>query len=489
VKTKAAYQIPARLNMPQSNMPKMIILGLSMLVAISACAQTDNAPPQQPVPAMVGLDNSANPASNSVADNSSSDRMMTPPPVSGQTYPTAFTSEERANYLRGGLSFTSVYFDNALGAVNGHPVSDISYSVAPTVALDETTPRTKLSLIYAPGFTFYQRTSSLNEADQNASIVFAYRVSPHVTFSASDTFQKSSNVFNQPPDLASIGVVSGGVQDANFSIIPPTADRLSNLGGVGLTYQFSLNDMVGVGGTFSNLHYTNPAQVPGLFDSSSQSGLAFYSHRLTKTQYFGVTYSYQRLLSFPTGAANETQTHAALFFYTFYPTPHFSMSFFGGPQYSDTVQPPLPPLVPQLLEVKTWTPAAGASLGWQGRLNSFALSYSYIIAGGGGLIGAVQSDSATASARQQITRTLSLFLTGAYGQQDYLGSPLLSAGNGHSVSGSATLRQQVGQHLSIQLGYTRLHQDYSEVAVISTVPDTNRESISISYQFSRGLGR
>ena len=146
-----------------------------MLVAISACAQTDNAPPQQPVPAMVGLDNSANPASNSVADNSSSDRMMTPPPVSGQTYPTAFTSEERANYLRGGLSFTSAYFDNALGAVNGHPVSDISYSVAPTIALDETTPRTTLSLIYAPGFTFYQRTSSLNEADQNASIQFEYR--------------------------------------------------------------------------------------------------------------------------------------------------------------------------------------------------------------------------------------------------------------------------------------------------------------------------
>ena len=69
------------------------------------------------------------------------------------------------------------------------------------MALDETTSRLHFILTYAPGFTFYQRESSLNEADQNASINFQYRLSPHVTFSARDGFQKSSSVFNQP-DLA-----------------------------------------------------------------------------------------------------------------------------------------------------------------------------------------------------------------------------------------------------------------------------------------------
>jgi hypothetical protein len=39
------------------------------------------------------------------------------------------------------------------------------------------------------------------------------------------------------------------------------------------------------------------------------------------------------------------------------------------------------------------------------------------------------------------------------------------------------------------VGYTRLHQAYSNVAVLSTAPDTNREYVSISYQFSRPLGR
>ena len=249
--------------------------------------------------------------------------MLTPPPVSGQSFPTSFTSEERSNYLRGGMAFTSAYTDNAVGSVNGHPVSDVSYSVAPFIALDETTPRLHVVSTYAPGFTFYQRESSLNETDQNASINFQYRLSPHVTFSARDGFQKSSNVFNQP-DLASAGAVSGGTQEANFSVIAPIADRLSNSGNVGITSQFAANGMVGASGTFTNLHYPDQAEVPGLFDSSSQAGSVFYSLRVSKMHYIGVTYEYQRLLSYPTEGQNETQTHAILFFYTLYATSRFS---------------------------------------------------------------------------------------------------------------------------------------------------------------------
>ena len=431
---------------------------------------------------LVGFDNSSAPAENYVPDTSG-DRMVTPPPVSGQSYPTSLLSEERSNYLRGGLSFTSAYSDYALGAVNGHPTSEVSYSIAPVIALDETTPRLHCLLTYAPGFTLYQRMSSLNETDQNGAIELEYRLSPHVTFSARDNFQKSSNVFNLPPDLASAAVVSGGAPGANFSVIAPVADRLSNSGNLGVSYQFGLNDLVGASGTFSNLHYPNPAQVPGLFDSSSQGGLAFYARRVASRQYLGITYSYQRLLSYPTVGMNETQTHTAFLFYTFSPARNFSISLFGGPQYSNTVQPA--PLLP----VRSWTPAAGASLGWQGRLNSFALSYAHTVASGGGLIGAVQLDSATASARQQITRTLTASLAGGYAQNNLLGSPLLGIGGGHSISGTASLQQQFGQHLGLQLGYTRMHQNYSNIQVISATPDTNREFVSISYQFSKALGR
>ena len=66
--------------------------------------------------------------------------------------------------------------------VGGKPVSDVSYSVGPTLALDETRSRLHFVLNYAPGFTFYQRTSSRNEQDQNVSFNLHYRLSPHVTF-------------------------------------------------------------------------------------------------------------------------------------------------------------------------------------------------------------------------------------------------------------------------------------------------------------------
>lgn len=464
----------------------MLVLSLSLGTPL--LAQTDNAPAQQPAPAMAGGENNAA-VPEEYNPDSSGDRMMTPPPVSGQTYPITLGSQERSNFLLGGLSFTTAYTDNALAGLTAHPISDISYSVFPTVALDETTSRSHFDVAYAPGYTFYNHNSALNLANQNASIKFEHRLSSHVTFSARDSFQKTSNVFNQPPDLSSGGDVGGGAQGPNFSVIAPIASMLSNSGNVGISYQFALNDMVGASGTFSNLHYFNQAQVPGLGDSNSQGGLAFYSHRFGNGQYLGATYQYQRLLAYPTHGVSETQTHAALFFYTVAPSSsRFSVSLFGGPQYSDTVQPPIPSVL-QSTELKSWSPAAGASLGWQGRLTSFALSYAHIISGGSGLIGAVKLDSATLSGRQQITRTLSASATGGYAQNDVIGAALAGASNGHTISGTASLQQQFGQHLNVQLGYTRLYQSYGNIQAIAANPNTNREFVSISYYFSRPIGR
>src|ERR1700730_14129884 len=123
-----------------------ICVGLLLTPAAPLWSQVDRSS-TQPAPAY-GADTPA-----SSADISDS-RMLTPPPVSGQEYPTSFSGGERSNYLRGGLAFTSAYTDNAIGSVTGKPVSDVSYSVAPFIALDETTSRLHWVLTYAPGFTF-----------------------------------------------------------------------------------------------------------------------------------------------------------------------------------------------------------------------------------------------------------------------------------------------------------------------------------------------
>jgi len=409
--------------------------------------------------------------------------MMTPAPVSGEGYSMGFTSETRSNYLRGGLVFSSAYDSDATIRTNGQPVSDVSYTISPTISLDETRSRLHWVLNYSPGFTFYQKTSSLNQANQNLGVSLSYRLSPHVTLSLRDSFQKTSSVLILPSsDLEQ--PVSGGVFVPNYSVIAPIADMLTNTANATLTYQFAPNAMVGAGGTFTNLHYLNPAQVPGLSDSSSKGGSAFYTHRLSKMHYIGVTYQYQMFLAFPTAGQSETQAHSIYAFYTVYLKPTLSISAFGGPQYSNTYTKQF-----GLPASSSWSPSGGVSMGWQGKLTSFAASYSKEINDAGGLIQAVQFYAATASLRRQLARTLSMSIGGSYAKNSALNLPTALLTTGHSISGNASVQRQIGQHLSLQLRYTRLQQSYSNIVVLSSVPNTNLVMATISYQFTRPLGR
>ena len=56
--------------------------------------------------------------------------------------------------------------------------------------------------------------------------------------------------------------------------------------------------------------------------------------------------------------------------------------------------------------------------------------------------------------------------------------------SGHTISGNASVQRQIGEHFNVQLQYTRLHQSYSEIAAISSIPDRNVWSFTsrISFQ-------
>jgi len=441
---------------------KVRILTTIVLLAGSLWAQTDT-------------------SGGTTGAGSSGAGMLTPAPVSGEGYSMGFTSETRSNYLRGGLMFTSAYDTDATTGTNGQAVSEASYSVFPTISLDQTRSRFHWVFNYSPGFTFYQKTSALNQADQNLGINLSYRFSPHVTLNLRDSFLKTSNVLNSPnQDFAQ--PVSGSVFVPNESVIAPLADVLSNTANASLSYQFSPNGMVGASGTFSNLHYPNQSQVLGLGDSTSRAGSAFYNRRLSKMHYIGATYQYQDFLAYPTIGQSETTAHSVFLFYTLYLKPTVSISLYGGPQYSQTQQFGFP-------TTTGWSPAGGASLGWQGRLTSFALSASRAVNDSGGLSGAVEAISANASLRRQISRNLSASVGGSYADNSMLDSLSTFNTSGHTVSGNASVQRQVGEHFNVQLQYMHLHQSYSDVAVLSAVPNRDRAAINISYQFSRPLGR
>jgi len=136
-----------------------------------------------------------------------------------------------------------------------------------------------------------------------------------------------------------------------------------------------------------------------------------------------------------------------------------------------------------------WSPAGGASMSWQGKLTSFAASYSRFVNSGGGLVGAVNYSSANGTFRRQFTRTLSMSVGGSYANNDVLDPlPGFNTG-GQTVSGNASVQRQIGEHFSLQAQYTRLHQAYNDIEAISIAPNRNRVAVLISYQFSRPLGR
>ena len=416
-------------------------------------------------------------------------RMATPPPVSNADYPTQTLSQERSDYLLLGLTFQAAYTDNLLEGIGTKPVSDIGYSVWPSIALQETTSRMQTLLSYSPGFTEYQYTSSRNEVDQNVSASFQYRLSPHVTLSLRDTLHKTSDVFSAP-DVVSVLPVSGSALPPTLAVIAPVADQLSNTAGAELTYQFGRDSMVGASGNFNNLYFANSGQISGLYNSTTQGGSGFYSHRLARRHYVGATYQYQNVQASPLGSETgvlgfdtTTQTQAMLGFYTVYLKPTLSFSLSGGPQHYDISGAGLP-------SSQAWKPAATASLGWQAHHTNFAASYARIISGGGGLFGAYQSNSANGSIRQVLTPSWNVGVDAFYSIYKEVDPNLASLyPGGHTVGGSASLQRRFGTRWNAQAGYTRLHQTYANIAAVSTFPNVNREWISISYQFAKPIGR
>jgi hypothetical protein len=406
------------------------------------------------------------------------DRMVTPTPVGVDGYSLDFDSEaSRSNYLRGGVTFKSGYDDNIVPASN-RGISDFTYSVWPTITLDQSRPRIRWELTYSPGFTFYQRHSSRNGADHNLGIDLDYLLSPHVTLSVRDSFEKTSNSLNLFTG-SSGNSTSGLAGGPNDSIVPPLAEVIRNSGEVELTYQFGPNAMVGTKGASWGLWYPNRSEVPGLLDSTAQAAEVFYTQRLSKVNYVGATYQFQNLLSHPSPVT--TQTHSVLFFYTAFLRPRLSLSLFAGPEYAHTHGGILLPLY-------SWSPAGGASLGWQGMYTSFVASYSHRTNEGGGLGVAVRSSTAEVSARWQMVKTVALGLGANYGNNTVL-EPSLGETRGHTISGNFSVERSLGENLRMQLGYTWLHQNYINVAAFSNVPDRNYAWVSLSYQFQRPLGR
>jgi hypothetical protein len=403
--------------------------------------------------------------------------MMTPPPVSGISYPSVGLSQERSNYLSGGVSFEGGYVDNVFAGQFAHPVAAEIYSVLPFIAVQEKKPRQSGQLSYTAGFTFYEPVSQLNEIDQGATGSYEYRISPRVSVSAEDTFVQTSNAFASSA-LDGSGVIgSGGV----YNLITPFGDRRTNDGGGGITYQFGLNGMVGGSAESDVLDYPDLPQVSGLANSNVISGTGFYDRRLSPTRYVGAVIAYTHITTSPIDTTLDA--YSSSLFYTLYIRRNVSLSVEAGAEYYETTQAGLP-------KDHAWTPTVTASGGWQGGRSAISGRYSRMVTGGGGLVGSYTLTSANATYSWQASKVWAIQASSAYAATADQGRALYPQGDaGHSVTGAASVSRLFKERLECQLGYRLIHERYDGISALAGDPNSNEGFISISYHFQKPIGQ
>jgi hypothetical protein len=412
------------------------------------------------------------------------DGMMTPPPVSGQAFPTVTGAETRSNYLSLGVTAGIAYDDNVEAGYSPTPESDMIYSIWPTITMDMKTPRMREVFNYSPGFSFYQPNSIFNESDQNASGSLQYLFGSHASITVQDAFVRSSSLFNSP---FGAGGITGGAPTDTTGVIAAFADRISNAANVQLTDQTGESGMFGVSGQYGQLDYPQSSQVPGLYNSTSWNGSAFSSQRINARQYLGGQIQHARIVSFLTGTDNSVQRDNLFGFYTIYLSNSvkstMSLSVTGGPEHYNVAQYPESAL-------EAWTPAGTVAFGWQNHLSTLSASYYHGVTAGGGLPGAYKEDSANAFFRRELTPTWHLNFSGLYARNDNLtpGYPFSEPG-GHTIAASASAEHLLSRSIKFQVGYDWMDESYSGIGALGKLPNSNREYGSITYQRTRPLGR
>jgi len=415
-----------------------------------------------------------------------SEHMMTPAPVNRRAYPTSTGSQERSNFVAGGLVFTAAGTDNLMLLGDQEKTPDATYSFLPTIELDRTTPRDEESISYDTGFTLYQIYSQLNSITQSATGNYKFHFTPYAVLSASDTFYQNYNTYNQGNPFSGNSVPgapgSGAPGSSDILFVQPYGSQLTNSSSASLEYQYAKNSMIGASGLYSFLQISGTSYIPELGDQNTTSGNAFYSRRFGRS-YAGVTYQFSKFVTHPYGSYTTSST--VFGFFSHYFTRTFSISVLGGPEYYAYWSESTPQ------KSSAWTPAVQGSIGWQVARANLAASYAHVVSGAGGLIGTFHSDTGGLSGQLELSRVWSM--NGNVGVSHFANissTPTQFAyySGGTSIFCGVDFQRRIADSLSIGAGYQHLYQSYPGVTT-NSLQNSNRGTISVRYNFNRPLGR
>lgn len=436
--------------------------------------------PAGAVSSMIGVD-------NQTEDQSSQDLPGIPSMLGGQAPSLAFQSEmERSNYLRGGINVGAGYDDNALLAPSGG-VGNTTYSVFPSIAIQQSTSRVRWSLAYGAGLTVNQRFSDRNQGAHNLSFDSQFRLSPHVNLRAAEVFSLTSGIFGS--DAGSAFRSGGGV--ANPTLITPLANRRSSQTTVETNYHLALRDLVGASGSFYDLHYNNVSTGAGsLANTRTASGSAFWLHQLFRRDWAGVSYNFSRITFDPSGG---TRVHGIAVMNTLGISKAFTLSAYIGPEYSDNHGiVATGPNAGQVLNFSGWSMAGGVEAGWQQQRTGVTMGYSRRVTDGGGVVGAARLQNVHAAVRRELIPGWAVSAGISYGDNQSL--TLISSSNVtaiKSTSVAASLERNIGRSFGLNFTYAHDFQDQSGSADAAQNFNANRNryAVTLNYQWARALGR
>jgi len=330
---------------------------------------------------------------------------------------------------------------------------------------------------------------------------FQFRISEKLTLQVGERYLRTNSWF---PGLDANSTAGPGnvIQQPNQSVLTTETLIANNFTNLNLVYQASDSTVAGVGGSFNTGNFSNvvTALNQSLFDNNAGTASVYVQHRVQGNNWLGITGSVQRIVT--TGGVKEGADNASVqLFYTFAPSAHTSLSLFAGPSYFTSqaeteiiisilgVPVPIPVTIPS----KGWGANGGATAGWRSQRTGVNAVYTHRISDGGGLTGATRSDGVTINFRRQLSERWTANTMMLYGKDNSVS--ILYGGSFRMITGTASLNWMLTRNLSAVLSYGRDHLSNSFDSTLSgpgitaQTFDDNRAWVSISYQFTRPLGR
>ncbi len=393
------------------------------------------------------------------------------------------------NFLVAGVSLSSILTDNVLLS-SGHPLTDIDYAVQPSLSIAKRFGWLRTKWDVSPALVKYQRIGQRDRLTGTAIADIEARPWERWLIRVSNAYQVQTN---PPFDTLTTEPQSRFFQGEGGGTILPLAGQTSEDGTVDISYKASESTTLQLSGFYHDYLFH---AVPGLnissslANSQSKVGRAQVYKRLSRRAYLGVAYSLQDIgFSFQDHTAGVL-SQSLIGVATYEIRPDMQIQFFGGPGYSRIHNQILLNLgILSLFIPVTETvasPTGGVVYAVQKNRTSLQLAGVRQVSGGTGLTAGVQSTNADFMVRRKLYSRWYGEVGGSYGLFTPLGQTSTSF-NIRALSGRIALTRQLSEHLSIELNFSRGHEQETTAAIRSRV-DADFAMISLKYQVKKPIG-